>query len=266
MRWRWLGVEFVVIALGVLAALFVDTWVDDQDNAERAEVYRQRLIVDVQQDILNLDAVMAYFTNIRKYGLLALEDLEGKAGLDDFTLLFAAFNAAEEWGFELQSATFVDMQSTGGLALIEDVGLRLELAGYHRQANNVADVWAIRGAYREKARGIIPNALQAAIHENCTVEPLREDDSQYVQPEGVAFSADTLPLTGSASAEGVCDLKPADFDLARAAEEFRSDPEIARHLRFRISEVRVATALFGGQRMLAEKLLKRLEASNAASN
>lgn len=31
-RWRWLGVEFLVIALGVLAALFVDMWVENREN------------------------------------------------------------------------------------------------------------------------------------------------------------------------------------------------------------------------------------------
>ena len=55
-RWRWLGVEFLVISLGVLAALFVDTWVEDRENAERAEVYRQRLIVDLERDVANLQA------------------------------------------------------------------------------------------------------------------------------------------------------------------------------------------------------------------
>ena len=58
-RWRWLGVEFVVIALGVLTALFVETWLQDQENVERAEVYRQRLIADIQQDMINLEAVIA---------------------------------------------------------------------------------------------------------------------------------------------------------------------------------------------------------------
>jgi hypothetical protein len=33
-RWRWLGIEFVVIVLGVLSALFVDTWVEDRENAK----------------------------------------------------------------------------------------------------------------------------------------------------------------------------------------------------------------------------------------
>jgi hypothetical protein len=257
-RWRWLGIEFVVIVLGVLSALFVDTWVEDRENAERAEVYRQRLITDIQQDIVNLDAVMAYFTQVRNYGLLTLKDLEGRERMDDFNLMFAAFNAAEEWGFELQSSTFVDMQSTGGLALFEDVELRLELAGYHRQASNVADVWDIRGGYREAARGIIPNKLQAAIHENCSVEPLHAESWNLIGLNDVAFSAAILPQNPSATAKGLCGLDQSEFDLKDAAEELRSDPEIARHLRFRVSEVRVSIALFEGQRVLAEKLLSRL--------
>jgi hypothetical protein len=106
-RIRWLGLEFMVIVLGVLSALFVDTWIDDRQDAERAEVYRQRLIADLESDIANLDAVRAYYESINGYGLLVLADLENKADLDDFALAFAAFNAAEEWGFKLEDATYL---------------------------------------------------------------------------------------------------------------------------------------------------------------
>lgn len=248
-RWRWLGVEFIVIVLGVLSALFVDTWVEDRKDAERAETYRGRLITDIQQDITNLDAVMSYFSKVRSNGLLVIEDLEGRQTLADFTLMFAAFNAAEEWGFDLQSSTYMDLQNTGSLPLIEDVALRMELAEYYRQASNVAEVWDVRGEYRQAARGIIPNALQAAIHENCSVDPLTEND------------VNILPLNASASADDECGLNPGDFDLARAAQEYRSDPDIPRHLRYRISEVRVAIALFDGQKQMAENLLRRLESN-----
>lgn len=257
-RWRWLGVEFLVIALGVLAALFVDTWVQDREDAERAEVYRQRLVVDLQKDIANLDAVIEYYNAVRNYGLITLADLEGAQPLDDFTLLHAAFNAAEEWLFVLESSTYNDLQNTGGLALIDDVSLRIDLADYHRAGKSREVAWNLARDYRKVARGIIPNPLQMAIHESCNsnlnaVQPQLDDE-----PSDSQVPASIEPLTRTATAQGLCGMNPGDFVLDKAAAELRSDPEIPRLLRYRISQLRVAAALFEGQRELAERLLGRL--------
>lgn len=259
-RWRWLGVEFIVIVLGVLSALFVDTWVEDREKAERAEIYKQRLILDIKRDIANLDAVIEYYSNVREYGLKALADLDGTAPLDDFTLMHAAFNAAEEWAFLLESSTYNDLQSTGGLALIADVQLRIDLADYHRIGKSRENVWMLAREYRSVARGIIPNKLQTAIHESCNTEESAEP-LPALETAGGHLSATVEPLTSSAVAPGICGLNPADFDLGKAAGELRADPSIPRLLRYRISQLRVATSLFDGQKTFAEKLLQKLESS-----
>ncbi|MEJ2383620.1 MAG: hypothetical protein P8Y54_04395 [Xanthomonadales bacterium] len=259
-RWRWLGIEFTVIVLGILSALFVDTSLQDRQDAQREAVYRERVALDLQRDIANLDAVIDYYGKIRAHGLATLADLDGERRLDDLQLLFSAFNAAEEWGFILESATFEDMQSTGGLALIRDVQLRLDLADYYRQGASRDDVWRLPRAYRERVRGIIPNALQAAIHERC------QDDDRASRIEGLSgdvpgsyWSANVLPtvepLTASAAAQSVCGLDAGEFRTADAAAAVRADTELPRLLRYRVSQVRVAIALFAGQREMAEELL-----------
>ncbi|HKJ15727.1 MAG TPA: hypothetical protein VJ984_00070, partial [Xanthomonadales bacterium] len=153
-----------MIALGVLAALFVDTWVEDRQNAEKAEIYRQRLAVDIKRDISNLTAVIDYYNSVRDFGLVTLADLDGVQPLEDFSLMHAAFNAAEEWAFVLESSTFNDLQSTGAMSLIADVELRIDLADYHRIGKSRENVWNLPRDYRAVARGIIPNPVQAAIH------------------------------------------------------------------------------------------------------
>lgn len=260
-RWRWLGIEFVVIALGVLAALFVDTWVEDRQNAERAEVYRQRLAIDLKRDISNLHAVTEYYSSVRKFGLVTLADLDGQERLDDFTLMHAAFNAAEEWAFVLESSTYNDLQNTGGLALISDVQFRIDLADYHRIGKSRENVWDLPRDFRAAARGIIPNALQTAIHNSCVVEDDAGGPLSAIETAGTQLPASLQPLTDSAIVKGRCGLNPEDFHLRVAVEELRSDPNIPRLLRYRISQLRIVTALFEGQSKLAQRLLDRLETS-----
>ena len=166
-RFRWLWLEFMIIMLGVLTALFVDTWLEDHENAKRGDIYRKMLVEDLETDVHNIGARGSYYKNIRNHGLLVLRDLDGKNSLDDFTLLFSAFNAAEEWVFSAQSSTFVDMQSTGGLLLIDDLSLRLDLVSYYRENIARSGVWNPPSEFRALARGIIPSDLQADIHALC---------------------------------------------------------------------------------------------------
>ena len=45
--------------------------------------------------------------------------------------------------------------------------LRIDLADYHRIGKSREGVWNLPREYRATARGIIPNDLQAEIHEAC---------------------------------------------------------------------------------------------------
>ncbi len=264
-RWRWLGIEFLVIALGVFSALAVDTWVEDRQNAKKEAIYRERLKADLERDVANMDAIIDYFRSVSAHGLMTLADLDGVKPLDDFQLMFAAFNAAEEWPFRTESSTYNDLQSTGGLSLLSDVQFRIDLADYHRVTETRQHLWDLPRVYRETARGIIPNKLQVAIHEACDASsgenPLSGPLSA-IETSSAELEAATDPYTSPATAEGFCGLNPEDFELSRAVAEFRSNPDVARQLRFRVSEINVAIALFKGQRALANELLLRLAESD----
>lgn len=256
-KFRWLSLEFVVIMLGVLMALFVDTWLKDHEDAKRGDIYRKLLIEDMQTDVYNLSARLQYFENIHNHGLLVLSDLDGKKTIDDFTLLFSAFNAAEEWTFSPESSTFVDMQSTGGLLLIGDLSLRLDLVSYYREMNSRSGVWTPPAEFRALARGIIPSGLQADIHALCN-----QDTSDIVfgkrtggMPQGVDVSINQTD----------CNLNRAKYEVGEAAKLLRGHPDTAMTLRYRMSQVRVANILFKAQIAEANKILERLKAGWVSS-
>ena len=252
-RWRWIGVEFTVIVLGVLSALFVDTWIEDRQDARKAEIYRQRLAADFETDVDNLRSAINYYTRIETYGLAALAYFEGRVELDDFTLLFNAFNAAEEWGFSSETSTFLDMQSTGNLSLLDNLTLRLNIANYHREIEPLRVVWALPSEFRALARGLIPNDLQVAIHEACV---------GYL---GEAILQDSWKATlnfGAPEVGEYCGLDSEGFDVALAAERLRNHPEAEQLLRYRISQAGVSVRLFEGQEILAQQLLQQLQTTN----
>lgn len=95
-RWRWLSAEFTIIVLGVLSALFVDTWIQERSDAARAAEYRARLAADLRTDVNEINARMDYFQRVRDFGLAVLEVYEGRGQMNDFEFMFSSFNAAEE--------------------------------------------------------------------------------------------------------------------------------------------------------------------------
>ena len=251
-RFRWLSIEFVVIILGVLSALFVDTWLKDSEDLERGLVYRALLIQDLESDVRALGSRTLYYKHIRDNGLLVLRDLDGVSTVDDLTLLVAAFIAAEEWGFSAELSTYLDMQNTGGLRLLDDLPMRLELTRYHREMIPRSEVWNLPAEFRALARGIIPSDLQTAIHANCNqaTADITLGDYDLDRPE---YEGLTLVQSG-------CQLDAAIFDLNIPAAKLRGHPDAASLLRYRMSQIRVSIRLFEGQVLAAEKILKGLKA------
>jgi hypothetical protein len=242
----------MVIMLGVLTALFVDTWLEDRENDEREAIYRALLIEDLQTDVRNITARTRYYKNIREHGLLVLRDLDGKESLDDFNLLFSAFNAAEEWDFSAESSTFIDMQSTGGLLLLDDLALRLGLASYYREMGIRRDVWTLPKEFRALARGIIPSELQADIHGLCNQDTAdivfgRASGELAESSEGLVNRAD-------------CQLDPTKYEVSKAVMQLRNHPDAASALRYRMSQVRVSNILFEAQITDAMKMIEQLKA------
>ncbi len=249
-RRRWLWLEFAVIMLGVLSALLVDTWIQDREDSRRAEIYRVRLIADLESDKRNIDARIAYYGRIRHYALAVIEMYEGRGQLEDFDLLFSAFNAAEEWGFTSEASTFIDMQNTGGLGLFEDLRLRLALARYHRELSTRSVVWALPDDFRVLARGIIPNDLQTAIHQQCNTSVADVVLGDFDAAPGI--------YTSLLASDIHCELDRTEFDVAAAATQLREHPDAVRLLRYRASQIRVSISLFKGQKKMADEVLMLL--------
>jgi len=253
-RLRWLGAEFAIIVLGVLSALFVDTWMDERQDIEHMAVYRESLIVELESDIANIREQSSYMSRVRDYGLLVLADLEGEAPLTDFALLFAAFNAAEEVGFRPQASTYDDMRSTGSLRLLADMQFRLDLADYYRIAATRERFWLLDPEYRRDVRGIIPSSLQAAIRERCEN---RDTNPREQLPSGLSSTGSTL-LPAFADGSDYCGIELPAVDFAGPAQRIRSDRVLQEALRYRLSQIHVAIAVYEAQSDLAEKLLAGL--------
>ena len=139
-RIRDLSAEFFLIVIGVLAALAVDGWVEERDNARMERDYLQRLSEDVQENISIFRLMLEDWEASQKAAVDLLRVLEVPGSRPSAAgLLAAVARAATTNTGPPQDASFQDVSSTGNLRLITDMGLRTALVRYFGY-----EIWAGR--------------------------------------------------------------------------------------------------------------------------
>ena len=240
-RGRIVG-EFVLIVLGVLSALMVDTWIETRNDDKLRVEYETRLLDDLNADREAIKHRIEFFAAVRVFGMDTLDRIRSGEPVSQDALL-AAYYAAEIFGFMPIEHTYADLQNTGNIRLLRDIELRIALAAYHNKSATVSA--ANSEAYREIVRGIIPWHIQKAIRKNCPTT----DPSDSV-PTG--FPECTIPHVGS-------DESTKIFAVLAA------HPGIEEILTYRISEVDVDVFLLSVQKAAAQEVIdilgKEIQAS-----
>ncbi len=233
-RGRIVG-EFFLVVLGVLAALMVDTWIEQRNDDNLRQEYLARLADDLEADRQSLEYRILFFTSVHSFGLQTLERLRSDGPVDQVAIL-AAYYASENYTFFPIRNTYEDLQSTGNIRLLDDIELRLALASYHSKAS--LEGTTLEESYRQLVRGVIPWRIQAAIREHCPTS----DQTDEV-PTG--FPPCTLP-----------GISADEVNAVFAA--LRAYPGIFETLTYRVSDVDVAVYLYQVQKQMVLGVLAQL--------
>jgi len=225
--------EFVLIVLGVLMALMVDTGIEQRSDDNLRQEYIARLTADIEADRLNLDYRIAFFKSVRSFGLQTLAWLRSDSQPDQ-TILLAAYYASERWPFQPVSNTYEDLQSTGNIRLLQNFDLRMALASYHTDANRVRTGLDLPEFYREMVRGVIPPEVQTQIRKHC--------QALEISAQLKEFPKCNLPEIGT-------------DEVADVLVSLRTQLNVTELLSYNVSEVEVAITLFEERAAQAEAIL-----------
>jgi hypothetical protein len=229
-----LAAEFVLVVVGVLVALAVDTAFENRRDSELRDEYIERVRADVEHDRQALEYRVQFFNDVQVFSQQFLDWLDADTLLDN-EIVLAAFYSSEIWPFVASQSTYQDLLSTGSIRLIDDINLRTSLATYHNQANTARSGWEPTEDYRRIIRGVIPNRIQDSIREDC---PTLEN------------------LDGTPTGFPPCELAGVDYDELQALfAPLKTDRELRRRLVYRQSELSVVIFLLDNQRVLAEDVL-----------
>lgn len=124
--------EFFLVVMGVLAALMVDTWMEERQDDNLRQEYMTRLADDLETDRQSLDYRISFYSAVRNFGIETLGRIQSDSQVEQEAIL-AAYYASELFLFRSLENTYEDMQSTGNIRLLADIELRLALASYYRK-------------------------------------------------------------------------------------------------------------------------------------
>lgn len=229
--------EFVLIVVGVLVALAVETALEDKHDAGLRDEYIARVKADVEADKRAIVNRVEFFTSVQQFSNDMLYWLQSDDSVDQ-QILLASFYAAEVWPFVPSSDTYEDLQNTGNIRLLEDIDLRTSLAAYYNKAKLSQSGWDPSEDYRAIIRGIIPNDVQRQIRENCPTTDAMDNTPTGFPP---------------------CQLPDVDYELiSRLFEPLKSDLALYRTLTYRESELGVMVYLLRQQVNFANDVLRQI--------
>lgn len=142
--WRSLGLEFIVIVVGVLAALAVDDWRQERGDRALEKHLLTSLIANLEEDEsdakfqeefvqLNLDAVNHLLAVVGHPLAPNTAKTDTNASEIDASLWMLRWKAE----LEVFDDTYSEMMATGSLKVIKDPALRKQISKYYNDSRRL---------------------------------------------------------------------------------------------------------------------------------
>lgn len=239
-NWFAVFIDLIIVVFGVFIGIQVSNWNEQLAGEKQADILMDRIVADVENDILSINAELNYLAVVRNYAMTAVAALNDENTVSDEQFVIGAYQATQMNNAWSNRATYNEMVSTGQINLIQDEELKAKIFGYFAvDFAAVPQVLKI-APYREYMRGHMPVAIQDAIKAQC--------GDNIVE----VANAWTSVLTPT------CDLDFPDVELQQAAILLRSLPEMLFNLQFQIAVNDTKVFNFEQFVLESEKLLKAL--------
>ena len=171
-NWFAVGVDVVIVVLGVFLGTQVNNWNEARLEAARADEYRARLVQELDFDARQYGLQADYYRQAKAYGLQALGALDGSKPLSDRDFVIAAYQLTQVDTTKAKTGVFAEMAANGLVdhlgddetqQLASDFYLSVEAA-----QRSLEDIFP----YRTLLREVMPYSLQLRIRTDCGDRPV----------------------------------------------------------------------------------------------
>lgn len=167
-RVRWVLGETLIVVVGVMIALAVDSWREDRRDERTEEQYLSSLLEDLDSDFAELDRAGRQSRSAAAGARTVLDVLGGRAPpLPGDSLALAVEYAGFLYFPAYFPYTFDELVSTGNLRIIRDPELRREIASYYNLIESEKQWWdryrGIQARYTAAMQGVLGPDIRSRI-------------------------------------------------------------------------------------------------------
>lgn len=218
--WTTVGVELIVVILGVFIGVQASNWNEARAADNESKVFTDRLKTDLRAEAFAYELSVAYYGQVLANARRAEAALSGRSEMGDEALLAAAYRATQYVTSNRHRTTWDELGSTGNIGLIRAPGLRQLAADVYTDTNNewlVED--ARRSPYRKEFRTVLDIPVQDALAAACGDHTGKDGD--YASLDGYL--------------DYPCDPELSPEAAAAAVRALRADPNLLPLLRLQIT-------------------------------
>lgn len=243
-NWTAIGIDFVIVVLGVFVGIQVSNWNASRLEAQRAQGYLERIAADLAEDVSTLERRGAFWKKVIAYGRVAIDYAEQGTLAEDsaWKTVLAFYQASQLYPYVPADTTYLELRSAGNLGLIADHDVRAALAGYYVGGTGYAANALFRAEpeYRKVVRGLTPTVASTQVWAKC--HRTDENADQFL------FDCDS-PMSEQAARD--------------VLDAYMADPRLLPELRFWITNLEVMASLISKHQAAAQKLAARLQKAHS---
>ena len=240
-NWFAVGVDFLIVVVGVFMATQADNWNETRSKLADAAESRREIIDDLQGNETDFASRTAYYGAARTHAIAALKAIEHPNEPRGAAFLVDAYQASQVWMRPSVRTGYDEMTGAGLTHHVGNRETRLRLTSYYTNIRQFEVTALGQTGYRERLRRVMPYGVQSAIKAQC--------------PEQVTFLADGSQLA-SLPDNCVLDLDPAM--IATAVSRLQA-ANLGQDLTRHIADIDQKLAGFERFARLARELRLQLE-------
>jgi hypothetical protein len=229
-NWFAVSVDVGIVVLGVFLGIQASNWNEGRQTRSVAAEYRSQIVSDLDNNITDLTARQAYYGEALERSLDTLNLLDAQPSAEtDKRLVASAYQASEVFARPLVRGAYDEMTASGIGREIADLSTRARLTSLYTALVSADRTFQATTDYREKARRIIPSAVQQYLRRQCA-------DIITRHPNGLR----------TAAMFDDCRLNLDAAQVRSAAERLRGSSDIKEDLNRHIADLEQKQLLFSG--------------------
>lgn len=240
--WFAVAIDVAIVVVGVFLGTQANNWNEARLDAQRGQDYRTRLIAELVVTERGMRASAAYYQDVRRHALAALQALDRPATALGTPFLVDAYQATQIFPRTPKHVTWDEILSSGNAELLGSSDLRERIGNFYWRMDGLMSLYAEPPLYRDRMRSVLPYPVQAAIRARCDARAIDYGNGLVFAelPERCALALDPVAARSAvAQVRAMPDLRHnlnrLLVELDSKVQRFGNLAEGARDLRARVA-------------------------------